>query len=135
MTRKSFLSLVLAVFVTLLLQTYAFCVYNSMASGNVLYLEQSDGYGNDPTSAFKCNYLDGGNRACCSYHDKDCVAGGDPNHTIRMAVELSNTEGFITYKLWVIDFPGGGWINVSGITGHEVADAYDADGNHLAHYK
>jgi hypothetical protein len=49
-------------------------------------------------------------------------------------VELSKTKGFTTYKEWVISFPGGGYINVSGTTGHEVADAYDAVGNHLAHY-
>jgi hypothetical protein len=37
-------------------------------------------------SAFKYDYLDGGNRACCSYHNKDCVAGGNVNTTIQMAV-------------------------------------------------
>ncbi|GAB5586544.1 hypothetical protein Unana1_01444 [Umbelopsis nana] len=113
---------------------YGFCVYNNMSPGNMLYLEQTDGYGNLPTSAFTYDYLDAGNRACCSYHDRDCVAGGDPTHIIQMAVELSNTRGIVAYKAWVIDFPGGGWINVTGHPGYTLVDTYDADGNHLAQY-
>ncbi|KAI9288037.1 hypothetical protein BC943DRAFT_357756 [Umbelopsis sp. AD052] len=134
MKNFSFFSLAFLVFATRLLQVRGFCVYNSMAPGNVLYLEEFDGFGNAPTSAFKYNYLDGGNRACCSYHNKDCVARGDPTQIIQMAVEVSKTGGFVTFKEWVVSFPGGGWVNVSGTTGHEVADAYDAEGNHLAHY-
>ncbi|CAO3663980.1 unnamed protein product [Umbelopsis vinacea] len=51
-----------------------------------------------------------------------------------MAVELSNSRGIVTFKAWVIDFPGGGWINVTEYSGNAIADAYDAVGNHLARY-
>jgi hypothetical protein len=50
MTSISFFSMVLLVFAAHLLQVHGFCVYNSLAPGNVLYLEEINGFGNDPTS-------------------------------------------------------------------------------------
>jgi hypothetical protein len=50
MLRIPFPSLLLMVLALLVPRLYGFCVYNNMSPGNMLYLEQTDGYGNLPTS-------------------------------------------------------------------------------------
>ncbi|CAM0141561.1 hypothetical protein VKS41_003720 [Umbelopsis sp. WA50703] len=112
-----------------------FCVYNNLKGDNTLFVQQISGWGRDATSAFTCDYLTSGNRACCNYHNTGCVAGGNINQNIELVVELSGNAGFTTLQYWIVDIPGGGWLNVTGTPGSILLNAYDSQGDHLKTYQ
>jgi hypothetical protein len=50
-------------------------------------------------------------------------------------VELSGNAGFTTLQYWIVDIPGGGWLNVTGTPGSILLNAYDSQGDHLKTYQ